>query len=90
MARRPLPRKSVMSYTREELLNCKPDQHFEMKGDLLIVRTITEDFDGYPIRKDLMYVCRWYAKLKVWLIDPKEHQMRAKKLTRIVGIKKKS
>ena len=76
--------------TREDLMSRVPSQLFDMKGDLLIIRTITHDFDGYLINPDLMYECRWYEDVQKWLIEPKNSTRRLKVIPKIIGFKKKS
>lgn len=75
--------------TREELLKIRPTYYFEMRGDNLLARTIDYDFDGYPIKPNTLYVCRWYDRWKIWFIEPKHGEKRLKAIPKIVGFKKK-
>lgn len=77
--------------SKHDIEKNKATHDFDMKGDLVLIRTITHDFDGHPIDKSMMYRCRYYSDLKQWLIEPKygrKHEI--PRLTRVVGIKKKS
>lgn len=77
--------------SKHDLEKNNPTHDFDMKGDLLLVRTMTHDFDGFPIQPDLMYRCRFYKDLNEWLIEPKNgRNFTTTKLPKIISVKKKS
>lgn len=64
---------------------------FDMSGAQLLQRTMTHDFDGYPLQPDIQYRCRFYKDLDQWLIEPKNgRDFRPTKLPKILSVKKKS